>query len=103
MGINLNNCIFHSKFISMDQLHAQLSSLMCFEGAEYGYIFAGHGRKGKQKLLITSEDLSAMYDEGKQIRRQQAKKRSSPNPDIPPSKQDKQTTTHISLRCPRSR
>ena len=77
----------------MDQLHAQLSSLKCFEGAEYqcGYIIPGHGLKGKQKSLITSEDISGMYDDykGKQIRlwikRQQAKKRSSPNPDIPPS------------------
>ena len=56
----------------MDQLHTQLSSLKCYDGAGYQceYIIPGHGLKGKQKSLVTSEDLSTMYDDykGKQIR-----------------------------------
>ena len=78
----------------MDQLHTQLSSLKCYDGAGYkcGYIIPGHGLKGKQKSLITSEDLSTMYDDykGKQIRlwvkRLQTRKRPSPSPGVPPSK-----------------
>ena len=88
-GFSLEQLHTHTKFESMDQLHAELSTLKGFASTNYqcGYIVPGHGLKGKQKLLTTTEDLVAMYCDykGKQIKlwvkRLQARKRSnSPKP-----------------------
>ena len=80
----------------MDQLHTELLALKCFDGVDYqcGYIVPGHGLKGKQKSLMTAEDLNNMYSDykGKQIKlwvkRNVARKRShSPSkPDTPSAK-----------------
>ena len=74
-----------------------MSELKCFGGeeCEYGYIVPGHGLKGKQKVLVTNEDIISMYQDykGKQIRlwvkRHRTQKRThspSPAPDGPSHK-----------------
>ena len=49
----------HVKFTSIEHFHSETSELKCFGGeeCEYGYTVPGHGLKGKQKVLITNEDI----------------------------------------------
>ena len=83
-GYSLEQLCTHVKFVSMDQLHTELSVLKCFGGMGYqcGYIVPGHGLKGKQQLLVTTEDIATMHSDykGKQIKlwvkRLQGKRRS---------------------------
>ena len=84
------------KFVSMDQLHTELSALKCFGGMGYQceYIVPGDGLKGKQQLLVTTEDLATMYGDYKRkqirlwVKRLQGKRHSHspPKSDAPSAK-----------------
>ena len=62
-GYNLEKLNTHAKLTTFDHLQLELSKLKCYECAEYqyGYICPGHGLKGKQKPLVTNEDIDTMY------------------------------------------
>ena len=49
------------RFPSVGDIKADISDLLSTEVDNVGYIEPGHGNKGKQHQLETSEDLNEMY------------------------------------------
>ena len=70
-GFILEQLSNHSKFLSVDEIHAELSKFDFYDcTCQFGYIVLGHGLKGKQNSKLTNADVDSMYTvcKGKQIR-----------------------------------
>ena len=51
------------RFTSTDEVKEDLSELLSTQVEQLGYIVPGHGLKGRQQSLLSSEDLDQMYQD----------------------------------------